>query len=63
MAASKVLYRIPIAGGDPEPWLTLPIEDNLFECSMSVDARLVVCTAGGDSDIWMIDDFDQLLPR
>src|SRR5262249_44749074 len=50
---STVLYRIPFAGGDPQPWLTLPIDDQLGECTMTPDARVIACTAGGDSDVWM----------
>ena len=56
------IYRVPVSGAEPELWATLPIE-NLGECAMSADARLVACTAGGESDIWLVDDADRLWPR
>jgi hypothetical protein len=30
---------------------------------MSADNQQMACLAGGESDVWMIDDFGELLPR
>ncbi len=62
--SSKTIFRIPFSGGDAQPWLTLPIDDeNVAECNMSADARQMACIAGAESDVWVIDDFDRLLPN
>jgi hypothetical protein len=42
-----------------EDWLTLPIDCALGECPAS--GEQVVCTAGRQTDVWIIDDFDRLL--
>jgi hypothetical protein len=60
---SKTIVRIPFAGGSPQPWLALPIDENASTCAMSADATHLACIPGVESDVWMIDDFDQLLPR
>jgi len=58
---SKTIVRIPVAGGDAEPWVTLPIEETVEDCSMSPGGRQIECIAGAESDVWLIEDFDKLL--
>jgi Tol biopolymer transport system component len=60
---SRTILRVPTAGDAPQPWLTLPGEQRLSKCTVSADAREVACVADRESDVWMIDDLDELAPR
>jgi serine/threonine protein kinase/Tol biopolymer transport system component len=57
----REVVEVSADGGTPRPWLSLPIESKLGVCIQALDGVHLVCTAGGDSDVWMIDDFDKLL--
>jgi len=60
-AISNSIVRIPIAGGPPQPWFTLPIDEPIDQCKMSEDTQTFVCTSGIASDVWLIDNMDELL--
>jgi eukaryotic-like serine/threonine-protein kinase len=53
--------EIPAGGGAMRPWFTAPVASRLRECAGGLDGEQVVCIAGGDADIWVVDDFDKLL--
>ena len=57
------IVRVSVAGGEVQPWLKPPITEDVYGCSLSADARQMACLAGGESDVWMIEDFDRLLPH
>lgn len=57
----KDLVEVPLTGEPERPWFKVPIPSRLEECSLALDSKQLVCTAGGDADVWMIDGFDRLL--
>ncbi|MCI0616523.1 tetratricopeptide repeat protein, partial [bacterium] len=53
------ILKIPIAGGQPQTVVTLPIERESMMIDMSPDEKQIVCAAlEKQSDVWMVENFD-----
>jgi Tol biopolymer transport system component/predicted Ser/Thr protein kinase len=59
----REIRRTEIATGIGRTWLTTPLDKPVTWCDLSQDSRRVACTAGAQSDVWVIEDFDKLLPN
>lgn len=54
------ILRIPVTGGEPKKFLTLPFEDiDDGGIAMTPDGKNIVCTVSESlSDIWLMENFD-----
>jgi dipeptidyl aminopeptidase/acylaminoacyl peptidase len=61
VGGSRNLFRVSVDGGPAQPWLTLPLARDAVECDVSADGTRLACVALGDSDVWLVDNLDELI--
>jgi Tol biopolymer transport system component len=55
------LLRVPVEGGTPRAWATMPFS-NRSMCRFARDGRRMVCLEYNTrSDVWLMENFDQLV--